>query len=239
MTVKYCNPWKDDPYGKLKGDKSDTWFRFRFDEGIMHATDNGYVLAANITEWNGVVAAYKPEDGATLGLCAIPFYKEQYEIRVKDASGTYKSVNTQPSIFEKALCHEIETDKDKWIPDNGAIAGVISHSPNAQLMSMDEATIKSLMLSSCNLVTVPKTAKLPEYQADKSSYRKSDHKGYSKVSPQDKLAFLKKELVDSISAQWANEECPLATLVEQAINEHKEDKDYLQIYFRLLNATIS
>lgn len=239
MTVKYCSPWKDDKHGKLKGDKSETWFKFNFDEGIIYPTDNGFVLLAYVTAWYGVVAAYRPEDGADLGACAIPIYKEQYEIRTKDSSGTYKSVNTQPSIFEKALCNEIETNKGKWMPEGKAIGGNIAFSPNAQLMGMDAEMLKSLMLTSCTIETVPVTGKLPEYKVATSNYRKSDYKGYSKTTPQDKLAFLKKELVESISASWATEECCLAVLVEQVISEHNQDSTFLTPYFQLMKGIIS
>ena len=111
MTVKYLDPYKDDPYGKLKGDKAEVYFKVSFDEAKVYSTDDSYVVAAFVTAYSGIVRSFKPADPILPGLCAIPIYGQEYEIREKDSSGNWNGVKYQPSVFEKSLYEYISVTK--------------------------------------------------------------------------------------------------------------------------------
>jgi hypothetical protein len=48
MVVKYLDPYKDDVYGKLRGDKADAYLKVTFDEAKVYKTDDAYILAAYV-----------------------------------------------------------------------------------------------------------------------------------------------------------------------------------------------
>ncbi len=87
MTVKYLDPYKDDKYGKLKGDKSEAYFGVTFKEAVVHKTDDAYIIAGYATSYKGITRSFKPEQSLTPGLCAVPIYGKEYEIRKKDKDG--------------------------------------------------------------------------------------------------------------------------------------------------------
>lgn len=45
----YSDPWKDNPYGKLKGDMTQVWAGLVFDNGKLYHHEDTYILAANFT----------------------------------------------------------------------------------------------------------------------------------------------------------------------------------------------
>ncbi len=45
--IKYTDPFNNDPYAKLKGDKSDVYLKIEFSEAKLYEVDNGYVLSGN------------------------------------------------------------------------------------------------------------------------------------------------------------------------------------------------
>ncbi len=238
MTVKYLDPYKDDPYGKLKGDKADTWFRINFDEAKLYPVEGGYILAGYFTGYSGIIRNFKASEPLVPGLCVLPIYSQEYELWEKGDDGKSKPVKYQPSKFEKALCTHIESSKTDWLPEGKNIGGEISFSPDAQVSSVRAEELDQFVTNSCRIEPIGSSGKLPEYTPPSvSAYKKGSGKSYG-VSPEDKMAFLKKELCSSIAASWAKEDASLGLLVEQMITEHKEDESFLAIYFDLVKATV-
>ena len=238
MTVKYLDPYKDDPYGKLRGEKEDTWFSVNFDEAKIYPIDNGYILAGFFTGYSGVIRNYKASEPVVPGLCALHIYNAEYETRVKGDDGNYTTVKNQPSKFEKALCSVIDANKDAWIPEGKGIGGEVSFSPNQMVQSMDATALLALIDSTVKIETVTLTGKLPEYTPPSTgNYKKSSGKSWG-VSPEDKLKFIKKELISSVAASGFTEENSLGCLTTQMIIEHQNDDKFLSIYFDMLMAMV-
>jgi hypothetical protein len=238
LTVKYLDPYKDDPYGKLKGDKADTWFKINFDEAKLYPTDSGYILAGFFTGYAGIIRNFKASEPLVPGLCALPIYSQEYELWEKGDDGKSKPVKYQPSKFEKALSAYIESTKANWIPEGKNIGGEISFSPDAQVQNFRETDLPQFVTSSCKIEPIGSSGKLPEYTPPNTgSFTKGSGKSYG-VSPVDRLAFVKKELCNSIAADWGKEDSSLGLLVNQMILEHKEDETFLAVYFDLLRAII-
>ncbi len=58
----YSDPWKENPYGKLKGDMTQVWAGLIFDDGKLYHHEDTYILCANFTGFEGaVVRSFKPE----------------------------------------------------------------------------------------------------------------------------------------------------------------------------------
>jgi hypothetical protein len=151
LTVKYLDPYKDDPYGKLKGDKADTWFKINFDEAKLYPTDNGYILAGFFTGYAGIFRNFKASEPLAPGLCALPIYSQEYELWEKGDDGKSKPVKYQPSKFEKALSAYIESTKSDWMPEGKNIGGEISFSPDAQVQNFRETDLPQFVTSSCKV----------------------------------------------------------------------------------------
>ena len=83
MPLLYSDPYKDNKFGKIKGDKKDEYFKAVFDEAKFYKHENSYILAGQFTAFFGVARAYKPELGLKAGLVEIPIYGSEYEIRQK------------------------------------------------------------------------------------------------------------------------------------------------------------
>jgi hypothetical protein len=238
MTVAYLDPYKDDPYGKLKGDKADCWFKINFDEARLYPIDTGYILAGFVTGYAGVVRSFKASEPLTPGLCAVPIYNKEYEIREKDKDGNWQGVKYQPSLAESTICQLIDTHKSTFLVDNMGIGGEISFSPDAQLQAFDEPMLKQFIKDSCKVETVTLTGKLPPYTPPSSNGQKKGWSGSKGVSLDEKLEFIKKELISSVAAIGFTTENSLAVLTEQMILEHQNDDRFLGIYFDMLMAIV-
>jgi hypothetical protein len=236
MTIAYLDPYKDDPYGKLKGNKTDCWFKINFDEARLYPIDTGYILAGFVTGYAGVVRSFKPNGPLAPGLCAIPIYNKEYEAREKDKDGNWQSVKYQPSIAETAICDLINTHKSTYLVDSMGIGGEISFSPDAQLQSFDRPMLTQFIKDSCKVETVTLTGKLPEYTPPSNNGQKKGWGGSKGVSLDEKLEFIKKELISSVAATGFTTENSLAVLTEQIILEHQNDDRFLEIYFDILTA---
>lgn len=237
MTVAYLDPYKDDPYGKLKGDKSDCWFKVNFDEAKLFAVPDGYIIAGHFTGYAGVVRAFKPAEALNPGLCALPIYSKEYEIREKDADGNWKNVKYQPSIAEEMLCRIITDRKITWNAIEGNIGGEIAFNPDAQLSSLDAPSIKNLLIESTKINSVAPTGKLPEYKLPTGDSQRKGWGGAKSVTPDEKMEFVKKELCHSISASGFTAENSLGVLIQQMILEHQNSESFLDYYFDVLTAT--
>ncbi len=238
MTVKYLDPYKDDPYGKLKGDKAESYLKVSFDEAKVYSTGDSYVVAAFVTAYSGIVRSFKPADPLTPGLCAIPIYGQEYEIREKDFSGTWNSVKYQPSIYEKALYDHIKVHEAFFIPPSGGIKGELTFVPNGICASMDEAALNALVATNVKTQVIDLSGKLPEYTPP-SSYAQRKTGGYSKgASMDEKLVFLKKQMVADIRESTFTVEDTLAEITDRILKEHSDNQAFIDIYFEMLMAVI-
>lgn len=236
MVVKFLDPYKDDLYGKLRGDKSDAYLKVTFDEGQVHKAEDSYILAAFVTQYEGVVRSYKPENPLTPSLCAIPIYGQEYEIRSKDKDGNWTAIKYQPSKIEKALYESIKNSESLWMPEGQGIKGELSFFPNGTYASMDTAAINAVLPSNFKIELTPLTGKLPAYTLPAAGFqRKGGGKGYG-LSPEERVMFIKKQICEDLAASGFTVENSLPLLINQMITEHPMDGDCVQIYFDTLTA---
>lgn len=236
MVVKYLDPWKDDLYGKLRGDKADAYIKIIFDEAKVYQADDSYILAAYVTNYQGVVRNFKPENPLTPGLCAIPIYGQEYEIRQKDKDGDWMGVKYQPSKFEKALYENIKVHEGLWMPEGQGIKGELSFIPDGMTATMDTPTLDGMVAANSKTEIVPLTGKLPEYTPpNNNAQRKGGGKSYG-LSPDDRILFIKKQLCADLASHGFTTENSLPLLISQMINEHVTEESLIQIYFDTLTA---
>lgn len=236
MVVKYLDPWKDDLYGKLKGDKADAYIKIIFDEAKVYQADDSYILAAYVTNYQGVVRNFKPENPLTPGLCAIPIYGQEYEIRQKDKNGNWMGVKYQPSRFEKALYENIKVHEGLWMPEGQGIKGEVSFMPDGMCATMDAPALDGLVAANSKTEIVPLTGKLPEYTVpNNNAQRKGGSKSYG-LSPDDRILFIKKQLCADLASHGFTTENTLPLLISQMIAEHTLEESLIQIYFDTLTA---
>lgn len=236
MVVKYLDPYKDDVYGKIRGDKSDACFKVTFDEAQVYKTEDAYILAGFISEYQGVVRNFKPENPLTPGLCAIPIYGQEYEIRQKDKDGNWAGVKYQPSKFEKSLYGLIQEDESKWMTEGQAIKGELSFMPDMAISTMDHQSLKIMVLGGNKAEHVPLTGKLPAYTApSNNAQRKGGGKSYG-LSPEERILFVKKQICSDLAADGFTTENSLPLLIRQLITENPMDNDVTQIYFDTITA---
>ena len=187
---------------------------------------------ANVTKFTGVIRAFKPEEPLDGGICAIPIYQHEYEEWEKDKSGKSSPKKVEPSLWEQNLVSHLAFDIDL----DKHYKGSITFLPDAQLTNLSDKELSDLLVKNCHLEEVKSTNTLPEYQEFTGSYKKN---GYNRLTPQDKLIFVKKELCDGISDRGCNEEMSLADLTEIFIKEReKQGETFLALYFDLIKAIL-
>ena len=234
MTIKYNDPYGKREYAQLKGDKSDSFFKIVFDEATLHKAEDSYILYANVTEYQGVVRSYKPENPIEPGICAIPFYGQEYEIRSKDKDGNWQSIKQKPSVFEVALYKHLLANESTYIGDKLSVSGEITHLPDAMCQGMNEASLTPLIVSNCKLTPIPSTGKIPAFELPSSNYKSKSYGGYKNVSPDEKVAFIIKQLeADVRHVDWKSGKT-LAELTERMTIEHSENENFISIYFDML-----
>ncbi len=237
--IKYTDPFNNDPYAKLKGDKSDVYLKIEFSEAKLYEVDNGYVLAGNITSYVGAVRAYKPEEPIKPGLCAIPIYDREFELWNKNKDGKNVVSKHLPSLFEKNLTSHL---KSNFIPSLGAdkaLKGSIGFLPNAQLQGLSEFDIAANIPHNCQLEIITATGNLPEYKPYTGSSKKASNGKYYGLTPSDKLVWLKQELVSAIASSNFTEETSLSLLLKQVIYENDKDETFLALYTDMLKTLIA
>lgn len=236
MVVKYLDPYKEDLYGKLRGDKADAYIKVVFDEAQVHKAEDSYILAAFVTEYHGVVRSFKPEDPLTPGLCAIPIYGQEYEIRTKDKGGNWVGVKYQPSKFEKALYENIKANESTWLPEGQGIKGELSFPLDVMCASMDTAALNAMVAANSKIEAVSLTGKLPAYTLPTAGFqRKANGKSYG-LSPEERILFIKEQICKDLAASGFTVDNSLPLLINQMITEHPMDGDCVQIYFDTLTA---
>ena len=238
MPVLYSDPYKDNPYGKLKGDKKDAFFKISFDEGKFYQTDDGYILTAFCTSFDGITRSYKPELGIEHGLCEIPFYNTEYELAYKK-DGNYVTSKHQPSTFEKAICAYLDKYIDTYQSDGKVLTGLIGHLPDDMCSNLTSETLEVFLNQNVVIEPIQPLGFLKPWTPPKSKASYSGKGGYSKgASMTEKLAFIKQELCDSIKLGSPTEDESLAELTMRFKNEHAQDAAFLSIYFDMLMAII-
>ena len=234
MNIKYRDPYKDDKYGKLTGDKSEAYFGVNFSEAVVHKTENAYIIAGYATDYKSVIRSFKPEQGLNPGLVALPIYGAEYEVRSKDSKGEWQSTKVQPSTFEKQLYTDISTDEDAWMPRNAAITLAFTHIPNGMADNMDAMDLTATIVKNVTLSQVDLSGKLPEYTPPKAySGGKGGGKSYG-MSPQQRLDFLKKQLQADILSPMHKESDSLPELITQIFVEQAESPGTAETYFDAL-----
>lgn len=238
MTIKYNDPYGKREYAQLKGDKSDAFFKIVFDEATLHKTDDAYIFYGNITEYQGVVRSFKPENPIEPGICAIPFYGQEYEVRSKDKDGNWQSIKQQPSIFEVALYKHLLTNESVYIADNKSVSGEIAHLPNAMCQGFNEQSLAALLTSNVKLTSIPSTGKIPAFEPPSNNYKSKGYGGYKSVSPDEKIAFIVKQLEGDVKhVDWKSGKT-LAELTDQIILEHSDSENFISIYFDMIMACV-
>ncbi len=238
MTVKYLDPYKDDLYGKLKGDKAETYFKVTFDEAKVYPTNDAYIIAAFVTSYSGIVRSFKASEVLVPGLCAIPIYGQEYEIREKDANGNWQGIKYQPSVFEKALYEYIKTNEAFFIPPSGGIKGELAFIPNGICASMDRASLEALVATNAKTEVIDLSGKLPQYTPPSNGGFKKNGGDSKGASIEEKLAFLKKQMTADIKDTSYTEEDSLATLTRRVHTENEDCEGFSDIYFEMLMAII-
>ncbi len=238
MTVKYLDPYKDDKYGKLKGDKSEAYFGVTFSEAVVHKTDDAYIIAGYVEEYKGITRGFKPELPLVPGLCAVPIYGKEYEIRKKDKDGQWTSEKITPSLFEKTLYGLISEDEDSWMPHNAAISLELTHVPNGMLEGKELGQLALSLAGNFDYNQVDLSGSLPEYTPPSNSFKgKGSGKSWG-MSPDQRIEFIKKQLQADIKADGYKEARTLAELVDQMLLEHADNENFISIYYDLLIACV-
>jgi hypothetical protein len=236
MVVKFLSPYKDDLYGKLRGDKADAYLQISFDEAKVYKTEDAYIVAGFATSFQGVVRAFKPEDPLTPGLCAVPIYGQEYEIRQKDKDNNWVATKFQPSRFEKALYDNIKTHEALWVSDEVGIKTDLSFFPDGMCANWDAPTLEGQVAANSKIEVTALTGKLPVYTPPAAGFqRKGNGKSYG-LSPEERILFIKKQICEDLAASGFTVDNSLPLLINQMITEHPMDGDCVQIYFDTLTA---
>jgi hypothetical protein len=237
MVVKFLDPYKDDKYGKLRGDKSDCYFKVTFSEAKVYKTDDAYIIAGQATAYAGITRSFKPEMPLENGLCAVPIYGKEYEIRRKDGE-TWVADKFKPSIFELFVYKWIETHEDTWVGDDKFISGTIIHPPNDMLASLDSSSITDMLATNMTFEDTTVSGNLPTYELPKTyGGSRGGGKSYG-LQPSEKFAFIKKQLATDIIHPDYNEDMSLIKLIGQIFIEHPMENDISSTYFDCLLACI-
>lgn len=191
-----------------------------------------------MTELKGVVRAYKPELPIEPGLFALPIYGSEYEIPFKNKDGKYETSKHQPSKFEKAFYDLIAGSESTWIGDDKYFSGSVNLLPNMMLENADNDTVLTYVDSNISLDNTDKKQDFPElplYGGSKS-YSKGG-KSYG-LKPEEKVAFLIKQMETDVKNRMYKANQCLADLTDQLIKEHQDNSQFIEIYFEMLIACV-
>lgn len=238
MNVKYLDPYKDDKYGKIRGDKSGSYFKVVFDEAKLYKTDDAIILAGEVIQYDGLVRGFKPELPLEPGLCAVPFYCKEYEIRRKDGDN-WVSDKFKPSIFELAIYNWFDVhEKELMVDGNNAICGSVTHIPNGMCATISDEMLTAHLKSNLLLNGMVSTGKLPAYEPPKTSApNRGGGRSYG-LSPVEKLMFIKNQLAIDTKDTTYTPDKPLIELISQFTVENPLDGSATQAYFDCLIACI-
>ena len=236
----YSDPWKENPYGKLKGDMTQVWAGLIFDDGKLYHHEDTYVLCANFTGFEGaVVRSFKPEQPINFpALATWTIHGKDYTERQKNKdTEKYETVACKASIHEKLLYQAI-SDNPQWLEKE--IKGKISHCADGQYQGKEDKLIEG----SIAIEVIEPLGKLPEWTPPKPFSKNSSGSWSNKASLEDKATWLKKELAQGLVGELLREKyvkqppC-VHTLVKEIVQQHKDDEMFLGAYFDLLKGILS
>lgn len=191
-----------------------------------------------MNELKGAVRSYKPELPIEPELFALSIYGNEYEIVSKNADGKYETSKHQPSKFEKALYDLIANSESTWIGDDKYFTGSVNLLPDMMLEDADEDTIFTYIDGNISLNVAQTQKNFPELPlySSKSNYSKGS-KSYG-LKPDEKIAFLIKQLTEDIKhVDWKSGKT-LAELTDRLIEEHSDNSEFIEIYFQMLIACV-
>lgn len=238
MTIKYLSPYKDDPYGKLRGDKADVYFGVDFSEALIHKTDDAYIIAGFVTKYKSVVRHYKPEEELKPGNCALFIYGKEYEVRKKDSNGQWVSEKITPSLFEVALYKMIAKNEDDWMPFASSIMLQFTHVPNGMCEGKTEDELGRLVKDNVKLTQCDPSGALPEYKVPVPYDSSKSKGGWKGLSPENKMEFLIKQLQADVQDVMVKKSDCLAELVDQLIVERVDCPNFLELYAEFVTACV-
>ncbi len=237
MTLLYSDPWKDDPYGKLLGELTDSWCKLVFDELKVYQNENTLILAGNFTEYHGIARKFNPTEPILPGLATLTLHSEDYPVRHKDESGKWKTITHKASINEKLLHQHILDNPGQWL-DSKNLKGSITLFPDENFTGQANP---QLMPGSVNVSQIEPTGSLPDYQPPKAK-SKGNWASNGGISLDEKVSFLRQELISSILddsfKSVINDATPLSYLITKVVEERKQDEIFLASYFELLKAIL-
>ena len=209
-----------------------------FKEAKIYKTDNAYIIAGMINSYRGVIRAYKPEQGLTAGLCAVPIYGSEYEIRRKDSGGQWVSDKIQPTIFEKAFYDYIDLHESIWMGEGVHLTGQLSLAPNMMCEGLSSKELDELIDSNVQLEGTDPTGTLPAYTPPKTyGNRQSGGKSYG-MSPDQKLEWVKKQITtDTVAVSFPNGDS-LIGLIKNFVVENKDEPKAIDSYLAILEACL-
>lgn len=230
--LQYNTPYESRKYGYVKGDKQGVFFKVDFKEGKFYNTEDGYVLMADVMGFMGVVRSYKPEEAIVMpGWTQITYFSRDYELWHKK-----EKKEISPTLHEKTLCSHlaITISEDKYY------SGSITLLPDDQFTDKPDDVVIDLINKNCQLIEIEPSGNLIPYEASKANggYKKNNGNYNSKLSLEDKVKALKKELILSIKDDKCNEEMSLIDLVDQLVGE-SEDDNTLAVYVDLVKSCLN
>ena len=237
----YSDPWKDNPYGKLKGDMTQVWAGLIFDNGKLYHHEDTYVLCASFTGFEGaVVRSFKPEQPMDFPVLATwTIHGKDYTERQKNKdTDKYETVACKASIHEKLLYQAI-FDNPQWLEKE--IKGKITHSPNGQYGNKEHKLAEGCIA----LEIIEPLGKLPEWTPPKAYSKNSGGSWSNKVSLEDKATWLKAELVQTITDVQVKQDFQqsksysVGEALSYVTQQWKNDEATLAIYVDLLKGVLS
>ena len=238
MTATYLTPYGKNPYGRLKGEKQEAFIKVDYAICKIIKDENAYWIIGNMNELKGVVASYKPELPIEPDLFALSIYGDEYEIVSKNADGKYDTSKHQPSKFEKALYDLIAGSESTWIGEDKYFTGSVNLLPDMMLEGADEDTIFTYIDGNISLIQAQTKKDFPELPlySSKSNYSKGG-KSYG-LKPDEKVAFLIKQMTEDIKhVDWKSGKT-LAELTDRMILEHHDTPNFIELYFQMLIACV-
>lgn len=237
----YSDPFKDDPFGKLKGEMEQVWCTLKFAEAQVYKQDDGYVLAGIWTNFVNVVRSFKPEQAIDYPVKAIwEIHDKDYQVRKKNDEGKYETLTWKASIHEKLLCKLITDNPNLWLSDTKHLKGEITHLNNASYSN--QGSNPQLPINSFQIEQIDPTGNLPDWTPPKP-YSKSWGNN-NKVSLEDKEAWLKKELTsaiidDHLRDKFSKDFPSIHTLLFEIKQQHQNDEMFLGAYIDILKGILA
>jgi hypothetical protein len=245
MAITYSDYGKktENDFARIKGDKHEGYFKIIFDEAKVYKHDNSYVLAGYFAIISGV--AKFGNNPINPGLCEVPIYSSEYEIREKNPeTKQYESKKCQPSICEKLYYELIDSNAPiEYMQDGKALKGEITFYPDDSFAAFpDEQSKRQFAVNNFKVELINSSGKYPDWTPPKE-YRNNGNSGYAPkgISPGDKISLLKKELGQVMKDPSYKENpgnLPVGAFYEKFIDENRHNPDYVTAFLNALEAII-